>query len=416
MPSPIEVSNLTRWCALTLEPYRDEIGHMCSSAVQAAHMIPKATDDEQRRDLERMWGLPNLHLDVLEHDLNLIPLRADWHRGLDNGDWFLLPRESTLNAIGAHLAGNFGKPKATFPKQCPWFKSDKKHLALIAHRYQLVPCGERSMNLPLIRRKFVNEDKRDKLGKKVFETFTPPNFDDYPLIHSTVHPYTVIWKAVLEFGDRDTNSLPRQFRASMAQAQLIVATWKKGLHIDDDAVPEALPPPGADAASSASKSSRRWIRNREDKTGAQQPNPSDPPSGRGNTGQQYAVDPHEEIPYSETVVSEDAATAVSEESEDHTRPCNIMPTEAPEARLDQWRKNVVVVSTLPLKDDDALPLALADDTVQIRESSPFVNYQKYQKETPAPLPAGDWVEWQAEYTTRAGLQNGRAAGDDMDQN
>lgn len=236
------------------------------------------------------------------------------------------------------------------------------------------------------------------------EVFSPPNFDQYPVIRSTAHPYAIIWKAVHEFGDRELTDLHPPHAASMIIARGIVDLWNLLFKEPLPTLPKPSPGPDADSqrrSSAPSTGSRRWSRGKRDDDGQWHSAPAGHPSSEEPADQdsERLADAPSDIASSHYDFTPppltDREVWIDEKSvdEEEHRPSDLAAYSPPD--VDAWRK---------VSQDSPIHVIIN------RESSPFVyndatplvgQTEDYLEKAATP-PAGDWTEWSPEYLRRIG--------------
>lgn len=258
--------------------------------------------------------------------------------------------------------------------------------------------------MPLFRRKFEDPALYDRLVEDDCDIFSPPDFDQYPVIRSTAHPYAIIWKAVYEFGERELVDLHPSHITSMMTAQGIVALWNSRFKQPLPTLPQPGSGPDADGqhrSPAPSTGSRRWSRGKRDDHGQEHSTPTGHPSSEEPADQdsEWLADTPSDIASSHYDFTPpplpDREVWIDEKSVDEQehRPSSLAAYSPPD--VDAWRK---------VSQDSPVHVIIN------RESSPFVyndatplvgQTEDYQEKAATP-PAGDWTEWSPEYLRRIG--------------
>ncbi|KAF4586990.1 hypothetical protein EYR40_011008 [Pleurotus pulmonarius] len=119
-----------QYCTLTLDP----IHKPC--AVDIAHIVDAATGWPRLYTLQEAWHtkeLPNV-----DSPLNLMYLRADWHRLFDRGQWAMLPTIKLLWKIFAASIVNQAAPRVQNPKSDMFrkFSRNSKNTNSVSPKYE----------------------------------------------------------------------------------------------------------------------------------------------------------------------------------------------------------------------------------------------------------------------------------------
>lgn len=291
------------------------------------------------------------------------------------------------------------------------------------HHYVFIPVDKRSMTTSLFRREFKQGREFEELVEDKGTFYSPPNFDDYPEIQSTVHPYCMIWKAIYEIGNKVTpNEIQNiNHRRLYLMASTIVLNWKSSMS------PEALnslserkprPPPDSDDPDSDHSSSTPPSNLSEDDSGGGGGGDDNiggdgesDGDGDGNSGSDGGVFDscvngarkvgHQRLSHGSSLISysnyQPALTFSSSP-----------PKSAPSEEPNQDDESDVVEG----RPDDLAPYApwnvgnwqskgaqALDDSLQVNHSSAVgvESSSFYHLEKPAQLPPGPWENWRPDF-------------------
>ncbi|EIM80723.1 uncharacterized protein STEHIDRAFT_172445 [Stereum hirsutum FP-91666 SS1] len=269
-PSAVPLENLRNWCALTHSQWRDSEGRVLKyNAVQEAHVVSRSLNPDDKARLQVAWGLVPGDFDF-DGPLNTIPLRANWHTLFDKKSWVLVPTRAMMGSIAdaaEDVLFDQGARSAA-DASYPLLREDGKLIYKI-YQYKIAPFG-RSIPSDLIRMQFKKGKQHVELDKKTQTVYKTTEFERWPTVSSTVHPFAIIWKAVTEFGiDTELNQLHvAEHIPLMMQLREIYKRWMK--YADDHShllLPEQLdrdPSPPSNRGSRRSKKSSNRKRQRTD--------------------------------------------------------------------------------------------------------------------------------------------------------
>ncbi|EIM88697.1 uncharacterized protein STEHIDRAFT_109056 [Stereum hirsutum FP-91666 SS1] len=392
---------LLRWCILTHEPWKDEHSHRIeATCVQEAHLIDRKTSRKSCEIFEKIWCIPKGRF-RLHSPLNIVPLRADWHRGLDCRGWVMLPLQSTLVAINENLK----KSPKNAAAVAPWVQEDGK-TNYQRHQYMFIPLDERSRTIPIATRKLSKDPKGEGI---VTQGGTKDDlvFHDGAAglrIHSLAHPFPVIRKAVKMFGEHTSMAEladnPSEHATCMVLAQMIYSRWLKlaggekalNRRFGEDESDED----GADAAANeGDRSGSKQERDEFDPSGNDEDRLEDALNdGEAPNGDPYSIGPHRQafdIPEDAPSLVSDSSSAKapnptpgpdysksialwvgplprlhkttplpfydedseSEDEENGKRPSRLMPSESRKVLLDRWFNNDFKVADSPISVAEA---------------------------------------------------------------
>ncbi|EIM82131.1 uncharacterized protein STEHIDRAFT_161477 [Stereum hirsutum FP-91666 SS1] len=399
----VKPDSIQRWCALTLEQYKDGINHRTAAGIQEAHAIPNDIGPKEMSALESAWGLKAGALaDAKSSSKNIIPLRADWRDCFDCGDFILLPRREVLARIQYF---QYNKPEI-IAHAIPWEE-------LKVHHYVFIPIGKRSNTVPLFRREFKQGCEFQELVKDKGTFYNPPNFDDYPEIQSTVHPYCMIWKAIYEIGNKVSHNQIENInhRLLYLSALCIVEEWKFCMS------PEARklltsrqprhPPDSGDAHTDHSSPTLPSGPSEDDSdsdSGGESGGESD---GDGGDSDLHVSDArnsgHQHMAHGSTLISySNYKLSFTSSSPPKSAPSEKLTRDDESDVVEERPDNLAPYVPWNVGDwqfKDAQPDAQALDDLQDNHSSVLAveSLSLYRLENPAQLPRGPWEYWRPDF-------------------
>ncbi|KAL4262279.1 hypothetical protein AB1N83_006024 [Pleurotus pulmonarius] len=150
--------------------------------IEIAHVLPKSKTTHDLRFLQKTWHMKcSLNIDS---PLNLMYLRADWHRSFNRGHWVLLPAPDLLARIFGEVLVNEDEDDLDKADIFAMFLSPPKNKLKYVYRFLWLGENDRPTDSPFPRR---TSSETSRLGDYDVQ---PPA--ELPLIESHVRPFFVI--------------------------------------------------------------------------------------------------------------------------------------------------------------------------------------------------------------------------------
>lgn len=249
------------------------------------------------------------------------------------------------------------------------------------------------------------------------EFFRPPDFDGFPVIESTVHPYAMMWKADFELRDKNVRQVITidSLRSLCRRALGIVDHWKMLMTSAGHVVPSSEPinkggdrddgdrdDHSSDIDGSVAPTSEGRASSRDERSASNGDDDSNsahaPTRAGGRSSHSQPAEGQTEVSYSDYQPSLDYFPSYSsstpalddeESQEDDSRLRDL-------ASYQPWSVDVWRSKGLPVANDDDAPMHNEELSLVYGSDEPAIHLQ----EQTATLPVGDYGHWEPDFMKR----------------